>query len=106
MTDKKKDQLETDLHLKFPVITISISYDDINEPIHVDLGSIPPFVAFSVFQQILDSMKEAVVTPKITFAGDILVDAIPLEDLSDFDFDSDELEEEEEDEDEEIDGED
>lgn len=105
MADNKKDQLETDLHLKFPVITISISYDDINEPIHVDLGSIPPFVAFSVFQQILDSMREAVVTPKITFAGDTLVDAIPLEDLSNFDLEFDDDYEDEE-EDEEIDGED
>jgi len=58
----------------FPVITISVSTDDLNEPIHVDLGSVPPFVASAVLEKVINVLKMAVPAPKITFKGSILVE--------------------------------
>lgn len=101
MSNPGTDDLNDEMGMNFPVITISVSYDDINEPIHVDLGSIPPFVAVSVFQQILETMKDITVGPKITFGGNVIADPsddfIDIDDLSDFD-DLDDDDEEEDDE--------
>jgi hypothetical protein len=64
------------MNIRFPMITISVSYDDLNEPIHVDLGSVPPFVAVSVIEKVLDVMKQLVIGPKITFQGITLAEPI------------------------------
>ena len=73
MSEKEhKDIFEND---NFPVITISLSYDDPKEPIHVDLGSVPPFVAASIFEQIRDVMEDLKVGPKGTFGGKVLIEA-------------------------------
>jgi hypothetical protein len=77
-----RDPLESEMNLRFPMITISISYDDPDEPIHVDLGSIPPFVAVSVFERILDSMSSIAIGPKITFKGDVLAQPFSASDVS------------------------
>lgn len=77
-----RDPLESEMNLRFPMITISISYDDPDEPIHVDLGSIPPFVALSVFERILDSMSNIAIGPKITFKGDVLAQPFSASDVS------------------------
>lgn len=60
--------------IQFPVITISVSHDDLDEPIHVDLGSIPPFVAAAVLEKVASILKTAVPAPKITFKGNVLVE--------------------------------
>jgi len=73
--EEQKDIFEND---SFPVITISLSYDDPNEPIHVDLGSVPPFVASAIFEQILEVMEELKVGPKVTFGGKVLIEADSL----------------------------
>lgn len=80
MNQGGQDPLESDMNLKFPVITISLSYDDINEPIHVDLGSVPPFVATAIFEQVLMTMKSLLNGPKITFGGEILIDGSSFDD--------------------------
>lgn len=77
-----RDPLESEMNLRFPMITISISYDDPDEPIHVDLGSIPPFVAVSVFERILDAMSNIAIGPKITFKGDVLSQPFSASDVS------------------------
>lgn len=77
-----RDPLESEMNLRFPMITISISYDDPDEPIHVDLGSIPPFVAVSVFERILDAMSNIAIGPKITFKGDVLAEPFSASDVS------------------------
>lgn len=77
-----RDPLESEMNLRFPMITISISYDDPDEPIHVDLGSIPPFVAVSVFERILDAMSNIAIGPKITFKGDVLAQPFSASDVS------------------------
>lgn len=61
---------------RFPMITISVSYDDLNEPIHVDLGSVPPFMAVSVMEKVLEMLKPLVIGPKITFQGITLAEPI------------------------------
>lgn len=63
-----------DEDIQFPVITISVSHDDLEEPIHVDLGSIPPFVAAAVLEKVASVLKTAVPAPKITFKGNVLVE--------------------------------
>jgi hypothetical protein len=63
------NSLENEMDIRFPMITISVSYDDLNEPIHVDLGSVPPFVAVSVMEKVLEMLKPIVIGPKITFQG-------------------------------------
>jgi hypothetical protein len=70
------DSLESQMNLRFPMITISVSFDDVNEPIHVDLGSVPPFVAVSVLEKVLEVMKMLVVGPKVTFQGTVLAEPI------------------------------
>lgn len=85
MANSEEDELQDDMGMKFPVITISVSYDDINEPIHVDLGSIPPFVACSIFESVLSVMKDLSVGPKITFGGEILAEPDDYETFIDFD---------------------
>lgn len=99
MSDQGTDDLNDEMGMNFPVITISVSYDDMNEPIHVDLGSIPPFVAVSVFQQVLETMKDLIVGPKITFGGNVIAD--PSDDFFDLDdfADIDDLEEDDEEDD-------
>jgi hypothetical protein len=77
-----RDPLESQMNLRFPMITISVSYDDQNEPIHVDLGSIPPFVAVSVFERILEAMSNIAVGPKITFKGDVLTQPFTASDVT------------------------
>jgi hypothetical protein len=70
---------QTDFHdedINFPVITISVSNDDMEEPIHVDLGSVPPFVAAAVLDKVASILKTAVPAPKITFKGNVLVEPI------------------------------
>jgi hypothetical protein len=100
MENNEDDDLQGEMGLKFPVITISVAYDDINEPLHVDLGSIPPFVAVSVFENILSVMKQLTVGPKITFAGEILAepsdfsDYVDIGDFDDFDTDEDDEDDE------------
>lgn len=63
---------EKNFSLEFPVITISVSYDDLNEPVHVDLGSIPPFIAASILEKVVSVLKLNAPMPKITFNGDII----------------------------------
>jgi CO dehydrogenase/acetyl-CoA synthase gamma subunit (corrinoid Fe-S protein) len=65
---------QDDGDLNFPVITISVAHDDLNEPVHVDLGSIPPFVAAAVLEKVADVLKMAVPAPRITFKGHVLVE--------------------------------
>jgi hypothetical protein len=65
---------DDDGDMKFPVITISVSQDDLNEPIHVDLGSIPPFIASSVLEKVVSILKMAVPAPKVTFKGMIIAE--------------------------------
>jgi hypothetical protein len=77
-----RDPLESQMNLRFPMITISVSYDDPDEPIHVDLGSIPPFVAVSVFERILEAMNNIAVGPKITFKGDVLAQPFTASDVT------------------------
>ena len=77
-----RDPLESQMNLRFPMITISVSYDDPDEPIHVDLGSIAPFFAFSVFERILDAMSNIAVGPKITFKGDVLTHPFTASDVT------------------------
>ena len=67
---------QDDGDLNFPVITISVSHDDLNEPIHVDLGSIPPFIAASVLEKVATVLKMSVPAPRITFKGIVLVEPI------------------------------
>ena len=103
MSNNEGDKLEEEMDLQFPVITISVSYDDVDEPIHVDLGSIPPFVACSIFENILSVMKNINVGPKITFKGEVIASPEYFDDLIDFDsydFDDQSDEEDEDDEDE------
>lgn len=91
---KEKDIFANDMDMKFPVITISLSYDDPVEPIHVDLGSVPPFIASAIFEKILDVMQDLEVGPKVTFKGVTLLDAESFYGDLDFDFtDDDELDE-------------
>ena len=66
-------QFQDDGDITFPVITISVSEDDLNEPIHVDLGSVPPFIASAVLEKVLSALKTALPEPKITFKGDVLL---------------------------------
>lgn len=76
MSDEKtEDIFANDMDMNFPVITISLSYDDPKEPVHVDLGSVPPFIAAAIFEQILDSMQDLMVSPKVTFKGVTLLEA-------------------------------
>jgi len=67
---------EDDGDLRFPVITISVSNDDLEEPIHVDLGSVPPFIAAAVLEKVASILKSTVPAPKITFKGMVLVEPI------------------------------
>lgn len=67
-------QFQDDGDIKFPVITISVSHDDLDEPIHVDLGSIPPFVAAAVLEKVVSMLKMAVPVPKIMFKGNVLIE--------------------------------
>jgi hypothetical protein len=68
------ESFQDDGDIVFPVITISVAADDLNEPIHVDLGSIPPFIASSVLEKVSEVLKMAVPVPRITFKGDVLVE--------------------------------
>ena len=70
------NSLENEMGFRFPMITISVSYDDLNEPIHVDLGSVPPFMAVSVMEKVLEMLKPLVIGPKITFQGITLAEPI------------------------------
>jgi hypothetical protein len=74
--------LESEMNLRFPMITISLSYDDSNDPIHVDLGSVPPFVAIAVFERILECLHNVATGPKITFNGSTIVEPITAEEVS------------------------
>lgn len=69
-----KPDFQDDGDIQFPVITISVSHDDLDEPIHVDLGSIPPFVASAVLEKVASILKAATPAPKITFKGNVLVE--------------------------------
>lgn len=73
---------EDDGDLTFPVITISVAHDDLNEPVHVDLGSIPPFVAAAVLEKVATVLKMAVPAPKITFKGNVLVEPFNPESIN------------------------
>ena len=84
-----KDIFANDINMKFPVITISLSYDDPNEPIHVDLGSVPPFIASAIFEQILDSMEDLKIGPKVTLNGVTLIEADSIYSDLDFEFNTD-----------------
>jgi len=67
-------EFSDDQDIRFPVITISVFNDDLNEPIHVDLGSVPPFVAATVLEKVASMLKTAVPAPKITFKGNVLIE--------------------------------
>jgi hypothetical protein len=90
------NSLENEMDISFPMITISVSYDDLNEPIHVDLGSVPPFIAVSVMEKVLEMLKPIVIGPKITFQGVTLAEPIFSSEigfqqfLNQFDIDEDE----------------
>jgi hypothetical protein len=83
---ENKDIFANDMNMKFPVITISLSYDDPNEPIHVDLGSVPPFIASAIFEQVLDSMLDLKIGPKVTLNGITLIEAEPIYGDLEFEF--------------------
>jgi hypothetical protein len=85
MSSTPNPGFQDDGDLRFSVITISVSGDDLNEPIHVDLGSVPPFIAVSVLEKVISSLKIAVPAPKITFKGSILMEPINYQEI---DFDS------------------
>lgn len=68
------NSFDEDGDLTFPVITISVSHDDLDEPVHVDLGSIPPFVAAAILEKVASVLKFAVPAPKITFKGNIIAE--------------------------------
>lgn len=78
---ENRDPLESEMNLRFPMITISVSYDDVNEPIHVDLGSVPPFVAASVLEKVLKVIKLCIVGPKVSFNGTVIAEPIPVGDV-------------------------
>ena len=90
------NSLENEMDISFPMITISVSYDDLNEPIHVDLGSVPPFIAVSVMEKVLEMLKTIVIGPKITFQGITLAEPVFSSEigfqqfLNQFDIDEDE----------------
>ena len=90
------NSLENEMDISFPMITISVSYDDLNEPIHVDLGSVPPFIAVSVMEKVLEMLKPIVIGPKITFQGITLAEPVFSSEigfqqfLDQFDIDEDE----------------
>lgn len=90
------NSLENEMDISFPMITISVSYDDLNEPIHVDLGSVPPFIAVSVMEKVLEMLKPIVIGPKITFQGVTLAEPVFSSEigfqqfLNQFDIDEDE----------------
>ncbi len=67
---------DEDGDLRFPVITISVSNDDLEEPIHVDLGSVPPFIAAAVLEKVASILKSTVPPPRITFKGTVLVEPV------------------------------
>jgi hypothetical protein len=69
-----RPDFQDDGDIQFPVITISVSHDDMDEPIHVDLGSIPPFVASAVLDKVASILRAATPAPKITFKGNVLVE--------------------------------
>lgn len=64
--------------MDFPVITISVSNDDLKEPIHVDLGSIPPFVAAAILEKIVEELKMSTPAPKITFKGTVIAGPLDI----------------------------
>lgn len=66
--------IASDDDFQFPVITISVQHDDLDEPIHVDLGSIPPFVAAAILEKVASMLKTALPAPKITFRGNVLIE--------------------------------
>jgi len=102
MSEDKKEEFQDEMGMKFPVITISVSYEDVNEPIHVDLGTIPPFVAVSIFQSILSVMNELTLGPKVTFGGEVLAYPNDYQGYIDIDyFDIEDTDEEDDDEEEE-----
>lgn len=84
--NEEKSMFDNDMDMNFPVITISVSYDDSNEPIHVDLGSVQPFIAKAIFEQIIDSIDNIIVGPKITLNGVVLLDAEPVYETLDITF--------------------
>lgn len=67
-----ENSFEDDDDIKFPVITVSIFNEDLREPIHVDLGSVPPFIALTVLEKVVTELKMAVPPSKITFKGVVL----------------------------------
>lgn len=73
---------DDDGDIQFPVITIAVSLDDINEPLHVDLGSISPFLAVTVLEKVISVLKIAVPAPKVTFKGNILVEPFNAETIN------------------------
>lgn len=73
---------EDDGDIQFPVITIAVSLDDLNEPVHVDLGSIPPFVAMAVLEKVLSVLKFSIPAPKVTFKGNVLVEPFSPENIN------------------------
>lgn len=90
---QEKSMFDNDMDMKFPVITISLSYDDAKEPVHVDLGSVQPIIAKAIFEQILDSLDNIIVSPKITLNGVVLMEAESLYESLDISFsDDDDLE--------------
>jgi hypothetical protein len=76
-------QFQDDGDISFPVITISVSTDDLSEPIHVDLGSIPPFIASAVLEKVISALKVTLPEPKVTFKGETLI-APPMSMIDDF----------------------
>ena len=83
---EKKSVFDNEMDINFPVITISLSYDDSKEPIHVDLGSVQPFIAKAIFEQILESIDNIIVGPKITLNGVTLLEAEPIYESLDISF--------------------
>lgn len=76
------DELETSAGLSFPVITIHVSEDDQNEPIHVDLGSVPPFIAAAVMEKVIVILKSISPGPRITFKGQVIAEPLNTDFMS------------------------
>lgn len=82
--DNFEGNLEEELNLRFPMITVSVSHDDVNEPIHVDLGSIQPFIAIAVLEKVIEMLKVVAPGPKIMFNGAVIAAPVPAGDVIDF----------------------
>lgn len=70
------DTFDAGEELKFPVITIHISDDELNEPVHVDLGSVPPYIAAAVLEKVVKALQDMSPGPRISFKGKVVAEPL------------------------------